>query len=121
MKKIKNKNQENENLYSNKGITLITLVITIIILIILAGVTINLTLGNSGLFENVKYAKKYTENAQATENGLIQEYINVIDQYIEGDEEQPKELLAEMFEFTPSNTNWNVKNVKEALDYLYNK
>lgn len=37
-----------------KGITLISLVITIIILIILAGVTINLTLGENGLFNTAK-------------------------------------------------------------------
>lgn len=39
-----------------KGITLISLVITIIILIILAGVTINLTLGENGLFNTAKEA-----------------------------------------------------------------
>lgn len=35
---------------ANKGITLISLVVTIIILIILAGVGINLSLGENGLF-----------------------------------------------------------------------
>ena len=38
----------------NKGITLIALVITIIILIILAGVTLNLALGENGLFNKAK-------------------------------------------------------------------
>lgn len=41
-----------------KGITLIALVITIIILIILAGVAINLSLGENGLFNKAKYAKE---------------------------------------------------------------
>lgn len=42
----------------NKGITLIALVITIIILIILAGVVINLTLGESGILNRAKNAQK---------------------------------------------------------------
>ena len=29
-------------------------------------------------------------------------------------------VSAEMVSFTPEDSNWNVKNVKEALDYLYN-
>ena len=51
------------NLQKNrqKGITLIALVITILVLIILAGVTINLTIGENGIFSKAKYAKeKYT-------------------------------------------------------------
>lgn len=42
----------------SKGITLIALVITIIVLIILAGVAINLTLEDNGIFEKAKYAKQ---------------------------------------------------------------
>ena len=42
----------------NKAITLIALVITIIVLIILAGVTINLTLGQNGLFTRAKQASE---------------------------------------------------------------
>lgn len=40
-----------------KGITLISLVITIIILIILAGVTINSTIGENGIFQRAKQSK----------------------------------------------------------------
>jgi len=39
------------NVVNERGITLISLVVTIIVLLILAGVTINLTLGENG---NVK-------------------------------------------------------------------
>ena len=42
----------------NKAITLIALVITIIVLIILAGVAINLTLGQNGLFARAKQASE---------------------------------------------------------------
>ena len=45
-----------------KGITLIALVITIIVLLILAGVAINLSLGENGIFNRAKEAKiKYGE------------------------------------------------------------
>lgn len=45
-------------LKKRKGITLIALVITIIILLILAGVTLNLTLGENGLIEKTKQTQK---------------------------------------------------------------
>ena len=50
-----------------KGITLIALVITIVVLIILAGVLINLTLGDNGLFSKSKLAKQKYEYAEAKE------------------------------------------------------
>ena len=42
----------------NKAITLISLVITIIILILLAGITINLCIGDNGIFKRAKEAKE---------------------------------------------------------------
>ena len=50
-----------------KGITLIALVITIIVLIILAGVAINLTLGQNGLLNRTKEAREKYEIASAKE------------------------------------------------------
>lgn len=52
---------------NKNGITLIALVITIIVLIILAGVAINLTLGDNGVFDKAKYAKEETIKAGAKE------------------------------------------------------
>ena len=49
------------------GITLIALVITIIVLIILAGVAINLTLGQNGLLNRTKEAREKYEIASAKE------------------------------------------------------
>ena len=46
-----------------KGITLIALVVTIIVLLILAGIAINLSIGNNGLFSRAKDSKKQTEIA----------------------------------------------------------
>ena len=64
MKKIKLilKNQK-----SNSAITLIALIITIIILLILAGVTLNMVMGDSGIFGKANNAKNKTEVAQCEE------------------------------------------------------
>jgi len=53
---------------SERGITLIALIITIIILIILAGISINSLLGENGLITKAKEAKKVQEIATVTEN-----------------------------------------------------
>ncbi len=69
---------EKNNKFSNKGITLIALVITIIILLILAGVTIAQLTGN-GLFEKAKLAKEKYENAQANEIEKVNNLSSEID------------------------------------------
>ncbi len=56
-----------EKLRKNKGITLIALVITIIVLLILAAVTINLTLGERGIFSIAQQAAKNYTNSQNRE------------------------------------------------------
>ncbi len=61
MKKIRDSN----------AITLIALVVTIIVLIILAGVSINLVLGDSGIIAKAKNAKKITEDSAWIENAQL--------------------------------------------------
>lgn len=63
----------------NSGITLIALVITIVILIILAGVAINLSLGDNGIFNKAQNAKGLYTNGAEKEK----EEINNIDNDIE--------------------------------------
>ena len=46
-----------------KGITLVALVVTIIVLILLAGVSVNLVIGNNGIIAKAQIAKKNAENA----------------------------------------------------------
>ena len=53
---------------NNKGITLVALVVTIVVLLILAGVSINLVLGNNGIIAKAKDAE--TKSAEASENDL---------------------------------------------------
>ena len=65
---------------SQKGITLVALVITIIVLLILAGISIA-SLTGSGLFEKSKEAKNATENAQVKENTTLNQYENWLANY----------------------------------------
>ena len=52
---------------SNAAITLIALIITIIVLLILAGVTLNMVMGENGIFGKANNAKNKTEIAQYEE------------------------------------------------------
>lgn len=52
----------------NDAITLIALIITMIVLLILAGVTLNMVMGDSGIFSKANTAKEQTNIADATEN-----------------------------------------------------
>ena len=54
-------------LTSNSAITLVALIITIIVLLILAGVTLNMVMGDSGIFSKANQAKNKTEVAQYEE------------------------------------------------------
>ncbi|MCI8345188.1 MAG: hypothetical protein HFJ42_04385, partial [Clostridia bacterium] len=57
----------------NKGITLIALVITIVLLIILAGITINIGLGENGLFARAKEARNKYLTAEREEEIALNE------------------------------------------------
>ncbi len=74
MKKLKENERKDLNkkkniiiLNNTKGITLIALVITIIVLIILAGISINLVLGENGIITKAKLAKEQTEQTMQNE------------------------------------------------------
>ena len=73
-----------------RAITLIALVITIVILIILAGVLVNLSIGDNGLFTRAKTAKEMYTNAQDYEETEIAKMSNQIDGYLES---SPKKTL----------------------------
>ena len=67
-----------------KGITLIALVVTIIVLLILAGVAINLTIGQNGIFSKAQDAANTWRNAETNEQLALQEGADLIDQYLNG-------------------------------------
>ena len=56
-----------KKLREERAITLVALVVTIVVLLILAGVTINLVVGQNGIIARVKEAAQKTENATKNE------------------------------------------------------
>ncbi len=92
MKGTKEQNSKNKIPNTNKGITLIALVITIIVMLILVAVTIT-TVVNGGLFEYASRAARETNSAIEAEQTLANGRIKVegkwyasIDEYIAGNE-----------------------------------
>ena len=81
MKKVK----KEKCLKSNKGITLIALVITIIVLLILAGVSIAMLTGQNGILTQSQNAKNRTEEAKGEEENRLNEYNNIITNYVNGE------------------------------------
>ncbi len=69
-----------------KGITLVALVITIIILLILAGVTINLSLGEDGIFSTAKKAAILTKIKEIEEKANIHYIGRKANEYAGGEE-----------------------------------
>ena len=67
-----------------KGITLIALVVTIIVLLILAGIAINLTIGDNGIFKRAENARDTWEIAQSKEQSEMDKAADFIGIYEEG-------------------------------------
>ena len=71
-----------------KGITLIALVVTIIVLLILAGIALNLTIGQNGIFSRAQTAANTWRNAETNEQLAMGELEDWMDGYIDGNEGQ---------------------------------
>ena len=69
---------------TNRGITLIALVITIVVLLVIAGVTIAALSGENGILQRAAEAKEKTDEAQGRETETITDYESVIDEYSGG-------------------------------------
>ena len=67
-----------------KGITLVALVVTIIVLLILAGVTLNLTIRQNGIFSRAETAANTWRNAEQNEQLAIGELEELMDGYLNG-------------------------------------
>ena len=77
--KVKSKSKFSRKKINNEvGITLIALIITIIVLLILAGVTMNLTLGENGIFRTAEMAGKNYMDAQDRELAEIANFTNAL-------------------------------------------
>ena len=89
--KRKSKGQ-NQNMKNEEGITLVALAITIVILIILAGVTINVVMGDGGLIQQAKYAKELTTNSIEKEKEEMNTLMKELEGAIQGPTEQGVEI-----------------------------
>ncbi|MFR0923010.1 MAG: hypothetical protein ACLSG7_07900 [Clostridia bacterium] len=77
---------------SQRGITLIALIITIIILLILAGISIS-ALTNQGLFKNAKEAQNAMDKAEGEQGKVLNEYEDEINKYLENDDKTAEKLV----------------------------
>ena len=83
--KIKNvQKRMKEKTRTNKGITLIALVITIIVLLILAGVSIAMLTGENGILTQAQNAKNRTEEAEAQEKADLEDQNKLIENLASG-------------------------------------
>ena len=75
--------QKKKKVYSDNGITLIALVISIIVMLILAGVSLNATIGDNGIITQAQNAT-YMQSIAALEEYMQQQYVenyDTINQY----------------------------------------
>ena len=86
IKRNQEKRKNNKKLFKKikkqmQGITLIALVVTVIVLLILAGVAINLTVGDNGLFRRAQNAADTWELAEQNEQSEMEQAGDFIDDY----------------------------------------
>ncbi len=84
---------------NNKGITLVALVVTIIVLIILAGISINLILGDNGIITIAKKAKENTEFAKIQEETQLNELYGQLENEGANSGNLPYDSIAKLTEF----------------------
>ncbi len=96
----------------NKGITLVALVITIIVLIILAGISINLVLGENGLFARARKAAEDYQQAAINEQEGFNDLYDEIETYGEGNLPENQETLTKI----PTTIEEALKQPKQIYD-----
>lgn len=84
------------NLKKNEGITLIALVITIIVLLILAGVSLNLVLGNDGILGKATKAALENRGSEVQEIVEMWKVEHRMNQYLEDKVMTEEELIADL-------------------------
>ena len=91
-----------------KGITLIALIITIIVLLILAGISINLIMGDNSIIKKSKTAGMKTDRAEIIEESKTEiagYQTENLDNRIS--KSQLKEILDKYFKEVPEIAEWN--------------
>ena len=84
---------------NQKGVTLVALVVTIIVLIILAGISINLILGDNGIITIAKKAKENTELAKIQEETELNELYYQLETEGSNSENLPYDTMIKLTEF----------------------
>ena len=84
---------------NNKGITLVALVVTIIVLIILAGISINLTLGDNGIITVAQKAKENMELAKEEEERELNELYTQLETGESSSGNLPYDSIVKLTEF----------------------
>ena len=84
---------------NQKGVTLVALVVTIIVLIILAGISINLILGDNGIITIAKKAKENTELAKTQEETELNELYYQLETEGLNSENLPYDTMIKLTEF----------------------
>ena len=111
---------------NEKGITLVALVITIIVLLILAGVTLSMVMGDSGIFGKANSAKEKTKLSNAEEIiklAVLENKVNKAsgDTALSDDElkaEIIKKLTEQGYTVDGSNVNYDGDKTIDIEDYL---
>lgn len=78
------------------GVTLVALVITIVVLIILAGISINMVLGDNGIITIAKKAKENVELAKTEEEASLNELYKQLETSEEGSNETSYDTIAKL-------------------------
>ena len=108
-----------QKLKSNKAITLIALVVTIVVLLILAGISLNLVLGNNGLIKKSKYAKEETTVADEKEK-VEMAYVSAALKKL-GDTVTAEELQEELDSSVEAGKTVVTSNGDGTLNVLFNE
>ena len=103
---------------TNRGITLIALIITIIIMLILAGIVLSLTLGEHGIINRVNSASQTYEIAQIKEE-LEVEIINIQSEKLTQGKEKTRQDLLELSNIGASMETIAIPSIGEYKDYLF--
>ncbi len=95
------KEEKNKRKFDEKGITLIALVVTIVVLLILAGISINLVLGENGIIKKAKEAKTAHEQGWNNDIDAMDNYEKYIDESVNGnseDEDTGDKVYAKLYD-----------------------
>lgn len=107
MKKIQTKTKK------NAGITLVALTITIIVLLILAGIIINLTIGQEGILSRAQEAGRNHIEGEERDAEILANHENYIAKYVEGSRDyksEIEELKTKINELENKNIDYNYEN-----------